>query len=202
MTASPWTIDGSNPAPGIPAELDQTLDTILWSGYDPDGDAIIAVRHIASLRDALGFRGEQLRRQGSYAYARLTVTYRLQPLTWGQCCIDQPDARAKIADAAWGALEAAAKFGISRQQVRRYVDTFCYGLETAWVEFFSPPPVSAARSGWRASTATDEQKSAIRSMRGQLGITDTSDLPEPLSFERAARMIEHLGAQVGRADRG
>lgn len=133
MTAlSPWTTDGSNPALGIPAELDATLDDILWSEYTADDGGILAVRHVASLKDAISFRAEGLRQQGPLSYARLTICHQMNPLTWGQCCVDQPESRWKLADAAWSALEPSAKFGISRQQIRRYVDTFCYRLEVAW----------------------------------------------------------------------
>jgi hypothetical protein len=131
---SPWTTDGSNPAPGIPSELDATLDDILWSEYTADGASIFAVRYVAGLRDFLGFRAEGFHQRGPYSYARLIVTHDLVPLAWGQCCVDQPDSRGKIADAAWLALEPSVKLGISRQQIRRYVDTFCYRLEVAWGE--------------------------------------------------------------------
>jgi len=145
MTASPWTTDGSNPAPGIPSELDATLDDILWSGYEADGPSILAVRHVASLKDALSFRAEGFRQQGPLSYARLTICHQMTILTWRHCCIDQPESRWKLADAAWDALEPSVKFGISRQQIRRYLDTFCYGLEAAWTELI--PPRSSSFTG-------------------------------------------------------
>ncbi len=140
MTASPWTTDGSNPGPGIPAELDATLDEILWSGYEADGQSILSVRFVASLKDALGFRAEEIQQRGQLTYARLTITHDLAPLTWGHCCIDQPDSRGRIADAAWAALEPSVKLGISRQQMNRYLNTFCAGLEWAWNELIKAGP--------------------------------------------------------------
>ena len=119
--------------PQLPApDIDDLIGIALWSEYMTTDRGIVAVRTLSTLTRQLGFRCEGFRRQGAHAWARLTITYELQPLTWAEVCIDQPDSRWKLADAAWQRLHPEVKFIVARQELERYVDEFCWGLEVAW----------------------------------------------------------------------
>lgn len=109
-----------------------------WQGYDlVNGEVVWATRQLAplSIAHSVTFTAEQIKRQGLQTWARLSIKYDGHGLTWGVICVDLPDQRNRVADAAWDALnllDCDAKWIVTRPQLRRYLDLFCEGVWDFW----------------------------------------------------------------------
>ncbi len=78
------------------------------------------------------FHASEVRRQGAYIHARLSLRFEMTELTWGTLCIDRPDERGRLARAAWSALPPAAQGPVSVGNLVHWTDQFCAGLWDAW----------------------------------------------------------------------
>lgn len=169
-----------------------------WSEYGADALSVVAVRVVKPSFKSFGFQAQEIRRQGQYTYARLTVTWEMAELSWATLCIDRPEERAKLARAAWSAAPEPVRHAVPQSELSHFVDQFCAGLWAAWCDANpqpDPTPISAAR-GYQSRWASPEQRGVIVALRQRLGILDTSDIPEQLDFSAAVRMIEHLQAEL------
>jgi hypothetical protein len=78
-----------------------------------------------------------------------------------------------------------------------YLDQFCTGLWRAARDAGMAPEQPTRTNAYVSRWATVEQRGVIVALRQQLGILDSSDLPDQLEFTQAVRLIEHLQIELG-----
>jgi hypothetical protein len=108
-----------------------------WSGYEWHGDRVTASRLLlpATREHSLGFGAVELRPRGEVTWGRLAIGYDGHELAWMVLCLDWPDHRNQLADAAYDALvglQIDARWIVTRAELRRYLSLFCAGLWDAW----------------------------------------------------------------------
>lgn len=147
----------------------------------------------------LSFGALSLERGRFGTTAKLAIYLQDRMLSWAQLNLDQPRERFGLALAAHAALPAAMRSRYRREQLQSDLDTFCFGLAEAWAELHPATDGGPGESrSERRALASQEQWQRIRSLRAELGIRDSADLPERMLSAQASALVRHLEDETRR----
>lgn len=173
-----------------------------WSTYCPLRDGSLAAWRlipggVGQSTTLIGFTARNLQhgRFGDVATIAVCLAVDERMLSWATLNVGQPRDRFNLAQAAHAALPPEMRGRYRRERLLADLDFFCIGLAEAWAEFHPVAelePLAFESRSERRALASSEQWATLRSLRAQLGIRDSSDLPERLMATQALEMIRHL----------
>lgn len=82
----------------------------------------------------LRFGADDVRRERTGVHARVFIAFDRQVLAFNQFNVERDEDRTRLANSAWGQLDAGAQADVSKADMKRHLDLYAFGLWDAWLE--------------------------------------------------------------------